>query len=400
MYSGIESFYKVPVDRTIFYGAYCYYTSLANTSPFIIIYLQGLALSYLFIRFISINSYFVNNKYTLFFSIIIVTFSYTSVLCSSIMPDIWSSLGLISTIIITSNVSKKIFPIIILAISVLVSPINGFIYFVGVFISAIYSKYKFFSLSGHSFAIITIIISLLITLIPPYLTYKIFNPIPGRCAFLLNSLSTKGVLAKGIDKHCVNSPDSFFCLVDRDTLKKKNEILWNDTGSELKIWDINNHDICSFVYSVIKDNLMLYASESLKSAFIQITMMPNNLKALYNTNYPLSSSTSSCIKKIYPKYFQSFSNSLQQTDSSFFDYFKIYKYFIITLFFISILFTIRTSKNNLFYTRTVYMLLSCYVANLIFTSALQGVDERFNVRIADISLILFIISKVKQAHPA
>ena len=293
MYSGFTN--RLFPDRPFFYGFFMRHTSLA-VSPFLIVFAQGLLICY--ILYITLGIFFKDNNKNKFFifimTFLILTtgFSYN---VSILIPDIFSSIVILSFInlIFNNNLSKleKILIPIIFIFSICthfsnIAIIGILLFLIGCFIIVrkIYKKSIYINLKKTLYVSIFFLSTLIIIPSVNYLVGEKFIISGGNHVFIMNHFIETGILEEYLKDECKKT--------DYKICKYKDELGWNFIWSETSPlkktggWEGNEIEYNAIIKDIITTPkyFILIVRKSIVYTFKQffkydVTISPSQLNA-------------------------------------------------------------------------------------------------------------------------
>jgi hypothetical protein len=218
--------------------------------------------------------------------------------------------------------------------------------------------------------------------------YKIFTISIGSEAFLIEKFRTDGTLKKYLDENCDNKEYRFCKYKDCDsTCKHKDNFL-----SISYLWDINNSLLHRIgVLQMRAESKKIIKNIILEYPFLVLTNLikttGKQLKSFHIQLDPISSHTSveQAIRTIFQNDYQSYRESLQNTNSEFFridffnSFYAITFYFSIFLSCIFFLFALW-EKNKLLMSLFI-LIAATLIFNAAITGGLSGVFDRYQSRV-------------------
>jgi hypothetical protein len=264
-----------PGDRSLTYGFFLKFMSYNGLSLWLVIFFQAIIISFLI--FTLIRQLFKHNGYLLFIiSIILLSFlTSLSFLVCSIMPDIFTSIALLSVaIILIGNLPKNtlcfIYFIFLLSCGMHISHLM--MYCVILFILLIFKKYIFNKqlFPGRTRKIITMLILLIISVFT--MGHALSN---SKHVFLFGAMVEHGIIKQYLEDNCETK--HYKMCAYKDSLPKKAwEFVWSGDSPLYKIggWDDGKSEMLEIINNTLTKPKYIWMNilASIDATFEQLSL--------------------------------------------------------------------------------------------------------------------------------
>ncbi len=392
-----------PTDRPIFYGLFARHISLA-VSPWLVIWVQGFLVS--FLLFITVKMIFIGSNHLLIFLfslVILVCFTGVSHNVSILIPDIFTSISLLTfvNLLINNNVKlfAKIFLSIVLILSLVVHLSNILIITTLCFLAALVLYLKKGKGSGLKIRIkrnliyCSILIAISWFLIPSanYVYSNQFTISRGSQVFIMNHLSETGVLEEYLKRECKSN--NFKICQYKDSLVW--DFLWDSKSPLYKTggWEANKQEYDLIIKDILSKPYYL-KSVIPELLFYSITQYFN-----FDIEHPLvygpNSAPYSQIHWHYSKEIKNYCSSRQNTGTINFDLTNSFETILVLFSLVFIFYFIarpNVFRSFPFELRVIVLtVISGTVINAIVTSNLSAINSRYQNRIIWLVPLIFIL---------
>lgn len=392
--SGIKCI--IPIDRPVYYGLFIRHFSLL-TSLWYVVFAQSLIISYLLFF---IFKYFFYKNYRLYFLISVIVLTLTTSVSfhiSQIMPDIFTSVSILSFFVLLVVKPIKIIDNIIISTLFIFSIFthNSHLYIILLLLLFVLTLCLFKKRFGLEFInykkIVHISVLYLITLILiPTCNYLISNSFfysKASDIFLFQKMYDIGILDKYLKENCENK--NYNICIYKDSLPY--DILWdsrsplNKTGNWLDVKD-ECHTINMDILRTPK-YFKLFFLKTIQSTLKQFFHFSLDESA-YNTESEIE------INNYYKHEIREFYSSMQVNNKL---NFKFLNYIQLLIFFISFIsfFIFLSNKLCIYETAvlkfSIYFILISLVANAFVCSTFSCVIDRYQSRVVWLIPVFLLI---------
>lgn len=264
---------ETPFDRPITYGLFLRFASLNGLTLWGVIFFQALILSFLIFQLVKlivgVKSF---QKYGLIAIIILSLFTGLSWTVSQIMPDVFTSIGLLSVVLILKGNyenRKLIIFYLIFFISVGMHMSHVLLFSLIIILIFIFSK-LFFKIDERRNANKQLL-SMLILSIAAIITMGSALS-KSKHVFFMGSMVEQGILKQYLDENCNNS--SYKLCTYKDSLPNNfNEFVWNKNSPLYKIgWKESKKEFNQIITATLTQPkyIVLHIKQSLKMSFRQL----------------------------------------------------------------------------------------------------------------------------------
>ncbi len=273
----------VPYDRPIMYSLFVRYTSLGS-SLWLVVYAQGIIVTYLVFLCIKCLSEVTRPFLT---SLIVITilsaFTGVSIYCSQLMPDIFTSITILSFILlvaIKNNTKKNTVILILILIASTCCHLSHlvviFFMLIAYTIGYVYNRKNTESVFTKSKLIfISIVVFTSILSVPSihYLFKGGFNFSKTSHIFTIARMSENGILKKFLNENC--NGNSYMLCHYKDSLPNNSSVfLWDYNSPLYKTggWDNSKNEYTRIIHETLTTPKFLYMqiSEGLKAFLKQL----------------------------------------------------------------------------------------------------------------------------------
>ncbi len=405
--------FQVPADRSPFYGIFVGISSLWQTL-YLTTITQTLILSIVLYRFalLLVGN---NTKVYIYWAILLLTGSQAPWVTAHIMPDIFTSILLVSTILFLYDkdpsriTTSSYLLLIILSLAVHFSHFVIYPLFITILISLAIAKKK-----KQKIKRLALLLAISVTCFIGmsginYVKGFGFTLSSGSHVFMVGKFAEAGILKDYLNEKCENKKYKLCEHIDQIPDKAYN-YLWDEQSSPLyKIggWQNSKEEHQEIINGIFTSPkyFVRFSYVSIQHTFKQLTFIntPSNLPALGEHSSPYR-----FIKKHLPQELTSYTKSKQSSNTLHIDTFRLFHLMFSILSSLLILLLFAKGKLN-HKTKMVYALALLYIlCNAFVTATFANVLDRLQLRIwwiipalnALIFVNLFVNNRKKMATKA